>query len=198
MIIVFTLFSYWLPMWLQLIKRVQCILNLCYFMFSEPFIQQFFDLPLFLLHLCDVILYLCFFESLFEYVRPVSVLVILNPLILLLQVFNPHLFEYIVAEPLPRQGILFIFLKTALATSDFRETFIKITTKQFNYFHNYENQEDKAECSKFNDCMGALESFTRCKKWYCQRYQSIWQCCFLKNLVVTEYLSVWKHKETYQ
>ncbi len=133
-------------------------------MFSEPFIQQFFDLPLFLLHLSDVILYLCFFESLFENVRPVAVLVILNPFILLFQVFDTHLFEYIIAETLPRQGILFIFLKTPLATSDLRETTIKIAANQFNYFHNYENQQDQSECCKFNDCMGALESFTRRKK----------------------------------
>lgn len=115
-------------------------------------------------HLCDVILYLYFFESLLENVRPVAVLIIFNPLVLLFQVFDPHLFENIVTEPLPWQGILFIFLQTALATSDFSETLIEIPTEQLNYFDNHENQEDQAKCCEFNDCMGALESLTRCEK----------------------------------
>lgn len=96
--------------------------------------------------------------------RPVAVLVILNPLVLLFQVFDPHLFENIIAEPFPRQGVLFIFLQTALATSDFSETLIEIPTEKLNYFDNHENQEDQAKCCKFNDCMGALESLTRCEK----------------------------------
>jgi hypothetical protein len=135
---------------------------------SEPLIQEFLDLSLFLFHLCDVILYLCFFESLLKYMCPVPVLLILYPLVFLLQVFDAHLFEYIIAESLTWQSILSIFPKAPLATSDMSKTVIEIPTYQLNNLDNYENQENQSECSKFNNCMGTLKSLTRCEERDCQ------------------------------
>lgn len=102
MIIVLALLRNRLPIGLKLVECVQRVLNLGDFVLAEPLIQQFFDLPLFLLHLCDVVLNLSFIESLLENVRTVTIFVVFNPLVLLFQVFNAHLFVDIVTESLPR------------------------------------------------------------------------------------------------
>jgi hypothetical protein len=67
---------------------------------------------------------------------------------------------------------------------------IEIPTYELNDLDNYENQENQPECSEFNDCMGTLESLTRCEERDCQGYKSIWQRCISKNLMVTENLGV--------
>jgi hypothetical protein len=106
---------------------------------------------------------------------PIPVFLILNPFILLLQVFDAHLFEYIIAESLTWQSILSIFPKAPLATSDLSKAMIEIPTYQLDNLDNNENQENQSECSELNNCMGTLKSLTRCEEGDCQGYKSVWQ-----------------------
>ncbi len=58
MIVVLALFRDRLPIGLELLERIEGVLDLGDPVLEKPLIQKFFDLPLLLLHLCDVVLYL--------------------------------------------------------------------------------------------------------------------------------------------
>lgn len=186
MVEVLALFGYRLSIRLKLFKRVHRVLHLGDPMLEKPLIQQLFYLTLFLLHLSDVILDLRLLKSLFEDVSSVPILIVLNSLILFFQVFDTHLFEYIVAESLPGEGIHSLFFSTSLETSDINKSLVEISSHELDHFDDNENNQNESKGTEFKDRMATLETLTSRKERNCKGLNTVWEVTCLEDFSLVE------------
>ncbi len=102
--------------------------------------------------------------------RTVAILVVLDPLILLFQVFNAQLLVDIVAESLPRQRVLRVLLTAAFEAS---QPATRVTSEQLNDLNDHVDDECESECGKLGNSMSTLKSLTSGKKGPRKRFSPL-------------------------